>query len=266
MNVVMGRLILCVLLLCLGSGVFAQTKDEYELGAGDVVRVTVFGHNDLNAVARINEPGRINFPLLGEIEIGGLTISKAEQKLAKALKSGGFVKTPQVGIVVEQFRSRQVSVLGEVNKPGKYSIDGLTTVVDLIAMAGGVTPKGAETVRLIRTGQDNTLQEDVDLNAIFYQGELDRNVEVKNGDIVYVPVMDRFYIYGEVQRPGVYRLEKNMTVMQALAVGGGLTSRGTDRGIMVKRRESSSEIKEHSVALTDAVQSNDVIYIKEGFF
>ncbi len=242
-----------------------HAASEYEIGAGDIIRITVFEHPDLSTVTRVSENNTITFPLVGELKLGQSSVSQAESLLAAALSEGGFVRSPQVNIIVEQFRSQQVSVLGQVRQPGQYPIEGESTLVDLLAMAGGVTDHGADRIKLIKQG-DGAGQIEIDLIGLFNKGDLTQNSPVKHGDIVYVPRMDVFYIYGQVQRPGVYRLERDMTAMQALAVGGGLTGRGTEKGMSVKRRKEDGTVISDQVNLTDKLHPDDVIYIKESMF
>ncbi len=157
-------------------------------------------------------------------------------------------------------------ILGQVNRAGTYPIQARKTVVDLLAAAGGLSANAADTVTIIRRGGDVDNKLELDLLALFVSGDMSQNVEVSNGDIIFVPRMPVFYIYGEAQKPGSYRLEKGMTVMQALSVGGGLTARGTERGVRVKRRNESNTIETLEMDLSDQLQANDVIYVKESLF
>jgi polysaccharide export outer membrane protein len=245
----------------------AQVGSEYRLGPGDVVRITVYNNPDLTTEAQITQQGRITFPLLGEIHIGGLEKGQAEQIIARRLGSGGFVLKPQVNVLVLGFKSQQISVLGQVNRPGKYPIEQASTLADLLAIAGGIAPTGGDTITHITKGEDGTTSKrDIDINLALRNGEMDKNFPVVNGDIIYVPRAPQFYIYGEVQRPGAFRLEKGMTVMQALSVGGGLTVRGTERGIRVNRHGDNGKVETLRSALTDPVKENDVIYVGERLF
>lgn len=235
------------------------------LGVGDLVRITVFQNPDMTTEARVSEAGTITFPLLGAVRVAGMTPAAAEQMIAEGLRRGGYVVQPQVNVFVTQLRSRQVSILGQVGRPGKYPVEDATTrLVDMIALAGGST--GADTITLMKRNGDGYTKTEVDLPELFLKGDLSRNVEVANGDIVYVQRAPMYYVYGEVSRPGVYRLERNMTVMQALATAGGLTPRGSDRGIRVSRRDASEQVRRLEVALDDMVQQDDVIYIRQSWF
>ncbi len=261
-----SRLVLLFLLynLVLSSGISAQAQ-EFRLGPGDVIKVTVFEQPELTTTARVSVGGKIALPLLGSVSVSGLTIAEAEQKFARLLREGGFVKRPQVVVFLEEVRSQQVAVLGQVSKPGKYAIEGRTSVIDLLAIAGGLRDDAGETVTIIREQNGTRKVIEVDIGR-FFSGLTDQDINVVAGDRLLIPRMNVFYIYGEVRRPGVYRLESNMTVVQALSVGGGLTDRGTQKGVRVKRRNNKGIVKEVDVDLNDGLLPQDVIYVKERLF
>ena len=244
-----------------------QPGNEYRLGPGDVVRISVYNNPDLNTEAQITQQGRITFPLIGEVQIGGIEKGQAEQIIARRLAEGGFVVKPQVNVLVLGFKSQQISVLGQVNRPGKYPIEQASTLADLLAIAGGVAQTGGDIVTHITTGADGkTAKRDIDIHQALKNGEMDKNFPVVNGDIIFVPRAPMFYIYGEVQRPGAYRLEKDMTVMQALSVGGGLSVRGTQRGIRINRQPENGKLVAVEGKMGDMLQENDVIFVKESLF
>ena len=235
------------------------------LGMGDMVRVTVFRNPDLTTEARVTERGTIVFPMLGEIRVAGLTPSQASAQIAQKLRDGRFVVNPEVTVSIAQVNSRQVSVLGNVNKPGRYPLDSVNVkLTDVLATAGGVGPTGADIVTIVSAG--NGKKADVDLAAMFRNGDLTKNVDLQPGDTIYVHRAPMVYVYGEVQKGGAYRLEPNMTVMQAIALASGITPRGTERGIKLTRRDAAGSVKKIDVSLTDPVQSDDVIYIRESLF
>ena len=245
----------------------AQVANAYHLGPGDVVRITVYNNPDLTTEAQITQQGRITFPLIGEVQIGGLETGQAEQLIARRLGEGRFVINPQVNVLVLGYKSQQISVLGQVNRPGKYPIEQASTLADLLAIAGGIAQTGADVITYITAGPDGkTNKREIDIHEALKNGEMDKNFPVRNGDIIFVPRAPMFYIYGEVQRPGAYRLEKEMTVMQALSVGGGLNVRGTERGIRISRQSDNGQVRTFESKMTDLVQENDVIYVKESLF
>lgn len=250
-----------------GGAQAAADQREYVLGAGDIVKISVFQNPDLAVETRVSESGAITFPLVGAVPVGGLSIQAAEQLIAKMLREGGFVLQPQVNALVMQYRSSQVSVLGLVNRPGKHPLElASNRVTDVLALAGGIVPVGADTVVLVGSREGKPYRVEIDLPAMILGGDMRNNVAVQNGDVLYVHRAPQFYVYGEVQRPGAFRVERDMTVMQALAQGGGLSLRGTERGIRVHRRNKDGRIERIEPSMDEAVKPDDVIYVRESLF
>ena len=240
---------------------------EYRMGAGDVVRIVVFQSPDLSIDTRLTESGVVSYPLLGSVKLGGLSISAGEKLIADGLKNGNFLKQPQVTILLTQVRGNQASVLGQVNRPGRYPIEVTDMrLTDLLATAGGTAGSGADIVVLtgIRNGQPYRLE--VDLPTLFSAGGRDMDVLILNGDTVWVDRQSTVYIYGEVQRPGAMRLERDMTVLQALATGGGLTGRGTERGLRVHRKGADGSVQVIQPTMTDKLREGDVVFVRESLF
>lgn len=257
------QLLLASVLVCGIDGVQAA---ELLLGPGDVLHVAVYGNADLTIDTRVSEAGKITFPLLQEVDVGGLSASQAEQKISALLEKGGFLKKAQVNVLVTSLVSQQVSVLGSVNKPGRYPIDGKRSVLDLLALAGGVNADAGDTVSVIRKRNGKATKELLDVVLMVRSGDLNRDIDLAGSDVVYVERSPRFYIYGEVQRPGVFRLERNMTVLQALSVGGGLTTRGTERGVRIKRTDAAGKLQIIKAQHDDLLQGDDVVFVQESIF
>lgn len=263
---ILSVLLLFCSLLC-GSSAQAVEANDYRLGAGDAIRIVVFQNPDFTVDARVSESGTISYPLLGTVVLGGLTISAAEQELAQLLHKGGYVQQPQVNIVLSQIRGNQVSVLGQVNRPGRFPLETFNTrVTDMLATAGGVASTGAEVVVLSGVRDGKPLRMEIDIADLFRGKGRGDDVLVRGGDALYVDRAPMFFIYGEVQRPGTYRVERKMTVMQALAQGGGPTARGTENGLKVYRRDESGSVEKITPELTDLVQPDDVFVIRESLF
>ncbi|MDB5847646.1 MAG: polysaccharide export protein EpsE [Rhodoferax sp.] len=244
-----------------------QDKNDYRLGAGDAIRITVFQNPDLTVEGRVSENGSISYPLIGAMELGGLSIGGAEKKIADALKAGGFLLQPQVNIVLTQMRGSQASVLGQVNRPGRYPLETANIrVSDMLAMAGGATAQADDMVILTGVRDGASFRKVIDVPALFLDSRLDNDVVVNSGDTLYVQKAPVFYIYGEAQRAGSFRIERGMTVMQGLATGGGPTARGTESRLQLHRRNAAGVVEKFSPALTDLLQPNDVIYVRESLF
>src|SRR5688572_16386068 len=215
----------------------AQSRES--LGAGDTLRITVFQNPDLTTEARISD----------------------------GLKKGNFMKDPQVTVSVLTVRSRQVSVLGHVVRPGRYPLDEVTTsITDVLALAGGIAPTGDEVVTAVVTRDGKATKAQIDVAGMYRSGDMKSNFQVQAGDTIFVQRAPVFYIYGEVTRSGSYRLEPNMAVVQALSLGGGLTPRGTERGLTIHRRGPDGTLQKIGASLSDSVRADDVIYVRESLF
>ena len=236
------------------------------LGPGDVVKIMVYDHADLLTEARISETGAISYPLIGDVSVAGLTSIDAGKKIAAMLERGAFIKNPQVSVLVTSMQSQQVSILGQIARPGRYPIDGPRTITDMIAAAGGLNAEAGDAVVLLRPNNGAPKKEVFDFGSLVRNDGLGTNLEVSAGDTIFVDRASHFYIYGEVQKPGIYKLEKSMTILQALSVGGGLTPRGTQRGIVVKRRDAAGKMTELKPQSDDVIQADDVVFIRESLF
>ncbi|HEX2566199.1 MAG TPA: polysaccharide export protein EpsE [Burkholderiales bacterium] len=242
-------------LLLMAAALPAWTQNREKLGVGDAVRVTVFQQPDLTTDARISERGTVAMPLVGEVKIAGMAPGEAASQIANALKNGKYLKHPQVTIALTTVRSRQVSVLGLVARPGRYPLDDTSTrLADLVAAAGGIATGGSDTVTVIRNGQAHKV------------AMLAKSFELQNGDTVYIERAPVFYVYGEVLRGGAYPVSQNLTVMQAISLGGGITPRGSDRRVKLRRTGPDGKVVETDAKLQDIVQPDDVIFVKESLF
>jgi len=235
----MKRIAVGIFLLFLAVPGLAQTE---KLGPGDAVRVTVFQQPDLTTEARIAERGTITVPLVGEVKVQGMSLAEAGKKIAGEFERGQFLKNPQVHVSLTTLRSSQVSVLGLVARPGRYALD------DTSAHLAG------DTVTVLRAGKDYK----VDMLA--------KPFKLQGGDTVHVERAPVFYIYGEVARSGAYPVLPNMTVMQAIVAGGGITPRGSERRLKLRRSGADGKLVETDTSLRDIVKPDDVIYVKEALF
>jgi polysaccharide export outer membrane protein len=260
--------VLLVFLFTVLGNVSAEEKPvDYRLGPGDAIRIMVFQNPDLTLESRVSESGTITYPLIGAVEIGGLSVGAAEQKIAAGLKEGGFVQQPQVNIVLTQVRGSQVSVLGQVSRPGRFPIETANTkLTEMLATAGGIAPNGADTLILTGTRNGKPLRMEIDIAAMLMSGDTKSDVMVQGGDIIYVHRAPQFYIHGEVQRPGPFRLERDMTLRHALANSGGISLRGTERGIRIHRRDADGKIVAIEPGQDDVIKPDDVIHVREALF
>ncbi len=270
------RGVLAVALLMLATEAFAAPAPEpaasgaardYVLSPDDVIHVAVFQNPDLTVDVTVDSQGNVTYPLIGVTHVGGGSAVDAEKLIAKLLRDGGFLVSPQVRVSLVQVKGSQVTVLGRVGKPGRYSLDASDLrVSDLIALAGGIAADGADILVLTGTRDGHPMRREINVRDIGQAGVGENNVILKAGDLLFVDRAPTYFIYGEVQKPGAYRLESDMTVMQALATGGGLTAKGTQRGLTIHRKTASGKIEIIEPKLDDTIRVNDVLYIQESLF
>jgi polysaccharide biosynthesis/export protein len=227
----------------------------------------VFQNAELQLDTRVDGEGRITYPFIGVMKVGGLTPAEVEQAIAAGLEQKNVLRRPQVSVSLLSYRSQQIAVLGHVNRPGPYVLDMDYTVSGALAQAGGVGPSGAETAVLSRIEAGVVRNIEVDLVQMFRPGATRaQDVRVLPGDVIFVHRAPAFYIYGEVQRPGMQRLERDMTVMQALSASGGLTPRGTERGLRITRRADDGTLTTIEVDLATRLLPDDVVQVRESLF
>jgi polysaccharide export outer membrane protein len=219
----------------------------------------------------VENDGHFAYPFLGRVEASGLTVGSIATNLKERL-SDGYLKHPQVTVDVEQFRSQSVFVMGEVRTPGKYVLSGSITLLDALAQAGSPTPAaGAEILILHPTSgavDAPTLpnQRDAEVARVnlreIEDGRLSRNVTIRDGDTVFVPKAERFFVIGMVRNPGSYVLERNMTVLQAISTAGGISERGSSRRLKIVRIVDNTR-KELDAKATDIVTAGDTIVVRQ---
>lgn len=242
-------------------------KPGLVLGTGDIVTVSVLGQPELTATLDVDGSGQIAMPLAGRIAVNGLSPGAAAQKVAAALRKGDIVVDPQVSIALVESRSQQISVLGEVKSPGRFGIGAQLSVLDALALAGGVTPSGGAVAYLLRRQGGKTSRYQVNLEKLARHGTADNaHLDLQAGDTIMVLKAEQFYIYGQVKSPSAYPLKPGTSVMQALALAGGLTERGSDKRVEIRRRDARGRLRQLPGELSDPVKADDILYVKERFF
>jgi polysaccharide export outer membrane protein len=245
---------------------------DYVIGADDALKIKVYGHEDMTTETRVSVNGHITIPLIGDIDVGGMSTLEAERKIEQELKYGGYIRDARVTVTVAEYKSQEVSVLGGVNKPGLYPLESQSTLLNVIAMAGGINPGGGTDPggdnRAIITHHENgkIIKYEVNLTTALEFPEKSTLPHLEKGDVIFIPKPPMFYIQGEVQKPGAYRLDPGITVSHALSLGGGLTLRGSLHGVVIRRREADGSLKTIDAELTDIVSKDDVLIFDERLF
>jgi polysaccharide biosynthesis/export protein len=265
---------LTLLTLCAGP-LSAQSAGDYTIGAADVLTIQVFDQPDLGGKYTVEADGTFSFPLIGRVKAGGTSLRAFETQLKKRLLDEGFFRNPQVTVAVEQYRSQRVFVMGEVRAPGPVPLTGGMTLIEALARAGSTLPSASGEVAIVRAphgakgpvlpeqqeGAEILRASVRDLEA----GSLKQNVELRDGDTIFVPRAETVYVFGQVKNPSAYAVQKQTTVLQALSLAGGVTENGAMNRIKIVRIVSG-EKKEVKVKLTDLVQPGDTIIVPERYF
>lgn len=237
------------------------------LGVGDAVSVQVYGNEKLSTTGYIADDGSIQVPLAGKVAVEGLSPSKAADRIAAAFRDGELLVDPQVTVFLVESRSQEVSVLGAVQSPGRFTIQSNSTVLDVLAQAGGIAEEGGYLVVVLRTAEDgSTTRHEINLQGLGEPGHPVPTLLLRSGDSLFVPEAQRFSIYGEVNSPDSYRLEPGMTVVEAITRGGGVTPRGSRNRIELRRAQGGGSFSTRSASLDDEVQPDDVIRVKGRLF
>ena len=239
--------------------------DDYIIGPGDVVKISVYDNEDLLTITRVSDKGFIILPLLGQVRVNDLTVFQASDIIAK-LYSAGYLVNPQVSVFVQEFKSKKAVILGPVKQPGVIGLSGPTTLLELISMAGGLAADFGETVTIKRivAGEDNVIL--VDIKALVHDGDLKQNVAIQNGDTVYISKANNCYVTGQVKNPDAYICDGNTTILKLITLAGGFTGIASSSGIRIMRMVDGKKTVIKDVEMDTRVQPDDVIVVPESFF
>jgi polysaccharide export outer membrane protein len=247
-------------------------SSDYVVGAQDVLKITVFDEPSLTGTYRVDPDGSFQYPMLGRIAAGGKRVRDIEQLLRGKLEDG-YIKRAQVVVDVDEFRSRSIFIVGEVRSPGKYPITGEMSLIEALAAAGSTTSSAGSEVLVLHSRNTTAAQvvlpdqaDDPNVRRInltdLQLGRLDENVALMEGDTVFVPKAERFFVTGQVKNPGAYTYDRGLTVLQAISLAGGLTDKGSNRRLKVIRTLNGKKT-EQGIDLYDAIQPGDTLVIPQ---
>jgi polysaccharide export outer membrane protein len=274
----------CALILLTPPAPLEQAVDraavvDYVVGAQDVLTITSYDQADLSGKFTVEADGTFTYPLIGRFKAGGLTLRAVEDGLKRRLTDEGYFKHPQITVTIETYRSRKLFIIGEVRSPGTYPLSGNMNLVEAIARAGSTLPSASGEAVIVHAGENATGptmpagENDKDMDVIrvslrqLENGELSQNAALRDGDTIFVPRAQSIYVSGQVKNAGAFTLQQqNTTVLQALAMAGGVTDRGATNRITITRVVDGVKKEIHGVKLTDIVQPNDTIVVPSRFF
>lgn len=259
----MTALLLVALLLVPAGPAAAQAAGsggptEYKVGAKDVLKITVWGHDDLTKQVVVSGDGSFQFPLIGDVRVGGLTPGAIET-LLRDLLGKDYLVNPQVSVTVAEYRSQRVFVLGEVDKAGTYALTGQTMLLDVLSQAGGPGKNAGRQVVVVRGAQSDGPVTPGAAGSVAFRADLKRlldgvpgeNIPLQNGDTVYVPKLTSFFVLGEVLRQGAYAMDKETNALEAVTLAGGFTDRAAPSGAKILRKRADGSQESLDVDLAD---------------
>ena len=264
----MRKYLLSLLVVVFFWNVGVLCAQDYMVGEEDVLRITVYDHPDLTAIARVSGGGLITLPLIGAVKVGGLSTSQISQKLTDLL-ADGYIVDPHVSVFVEEFKSRKTIIMGQVNKPGIYALSGNTTFLELLSKAGGLTKEAGDKAIIKRKIVSPVKQESIitiDLKKLLEEGDTSSDVLLMDSDNVYVAKAGVFYITGEVRKPDAYKCEEGTTVIKAATMAGGFTDKASQRRIKIIRKVQGKEKIIEKAEMDEPVLPDDIIVVPESFF
>jgi len=260
---------------------FSQERyaTDYKVGPKDLLEISVFGLDELNKTVRISEEGKITLPLLGEVEVEGLTKAELERKLSQLLEEK-YLQNPQVTVFIREYQSKRVSVLGAVPNPGTYELLGRQTLLQIISKAGGLTQDAGKEIIVIRQQEDGTSTSlKISIEDLIQKGDPTLNIPMQLDDIINIPIdkIVHVYVFGQVKQPGALEVKKSNipTLLQAIAQAGGFSERASKGAVLIKRIDEEGKeikIKVNVKAIIKGkrkdiqLKENDVVYVPETIF
>ena len=238
---------------------------DYFLGPGDVLKITVYDNIDLETITRISDDGNIIMPLLGQVKVDGLSVSKASGQIATLL-ADGYIINPQVNIFVQEFRSKKAIVLGQVNRPGIIEMSGPITLLELISKAGGLAGDFGEaaTIKRKKSNGDDVIT--VNLKSLIEGGDVSQNIDIHDGDTIYVSKAGMCYVTGQVRSPNAYKCGDNITVLKLITLAGGFTDTASKSSVRIVRIVDGVKTLYKDVEMETKVHPDDIIIVPESFF
>lgn len=248
------------------------TEKEYVISANDVLEISVYSESDLSVHVRVSQDGTINYPLLGNIKAAGFTVHELQAYLKQTLEQDYLVNA-QVSVFVKEYA--KISILGQVRVPGAYQTKENLTLTQAIAIAGGFTPSAnTSNVKVIRSKGDKKETLEINVGQILQKAAAD--FEINANDTIIVEEYGRFSVIGQVAKPGIYSLQKNLTVIEAISLAGGFTPTAAQDATRVIRVEGEEKkiipvpvatiMKRGDSSKDIFLQEGDTIVVPESFF
>lgn len=248
-----------------------SSAQEYTVGEGDVLDINVYENDDLSTTVRVSSDSTIRVPLLGEISVKQMTVSQISAKIEKLL-ADGYLVNPQVDVFISEHRSKKAIILGQIKNPGQYELRGRISFLEFISKAGGLTNDAGDTATVERSVDGKTKRIVLDLDKLITQGDTSLNIAIQGNDNIYISKAKMYYVSGEVKKPDSYKYEKDLTLIKAITMAGGLTENAGGTATLERKGEDKTKrivvdldqlITKGDTSLNIPIYDDDVITISE---
>ena len=275
-------------ILSQGAQTSVKGTRDYQLGPEDLLEINIYGQDDMERVVRVNGDGEVSLPLIGSLKVAGLTPQQLEKRLHE-LYGSRYIQNPQVSVFVKEYRHQRVALTGALKQPGFYEMIGSRSLLEMLAIAGGLDDKGGDYVHVIRLKSPGPEAKEVklenapqsfapnsetiviDLRRLAKDGKL--NIPIRQGDVINVPFAGNAFVLGSVNRPGNVPVKNNLTVSQAIAMAGSpVSALAAPANITIMRMDENGQSERIPVNLSQIVakeepdillKENDVVFVPE---
>lgn len=244
------------------------SMEDYVISEGDLLQVTVFEAEELTSEARVGARGHVTLPLIGSIEVQGISAREAEQKIEDAYRQR-YIRDPHINIFVKEQYGSKITLVGELEKPGTYDYFGRQRLLDVLALAEGLTENAGRTVQVRRVVDEQKPPETffIDLDEMVKEGHSDLNIPIEGGDVIYVPEGGTVYVDGAVSKSGAYPIKQNMTVQEAIVAAGGYSSAASDTVKLVRHTDAGKrdviQLSAKDIDSTNfSIQDRDIVFVE----
>lgn len=250
-----------------------DVQQDYTLGPGDLIEIKVFETEELNTQARVSSRGYVSLPLLNQVNVQGLTAGEAEEKIEELLRAN-YLHDPHLTLFIRERISQQITLVGALESPGTYEFMNSKTIMDMIALAGGLAEEAGDIAYVSRSASDKKEEKQiylVDLHQLITKGKIEMNMPMHGGDVIFVPKAGLVHVDGAVQNPGAFKLEPEMTIDKAIAAAGGLQAYADTDDIKLVRTNDQGQRDIIQLSMQDIrtasnkdllLKSDDVVFVE----
>lgn len=249
-------------------GLSTARAQDYVIGPRDLLKITVWGHDDLSSEYSVDQGGFVAFPLVGRVKASGLTTKELATRLAEVLEKD-YLVNPQVIILVKEYLSKKVHVFGQAERPGLFYLTGPTTLLEVLSKAGGLSKSAGKQIVLVRHqrpvdgGPNGRTLLRLNLDKI-QAGDAVENILLEDEDTIFVPKAQAYFVLGEVKSAGTFALDRVTSVLEAVTLAGGFSDKAAPSNVKLIRQAPDGTQETRALDLSGSVPKDRMIPVQEG--